>query len=87
MEHLLKSEISNRQPLRKFEPVIRFDIDGTPQPRRPLIQFTKQNETVNLEVSSAKNDMKRKAEDESTIIVPKKKIQKQSTITKFFGKD
>lgn len=35
MEKLFKINV-NTQPLRKLEPLIRFDIDGNPQPRKPL---------------------------------------------------
>lgn len=34
MESLFENIFTNNQPLRKFEPLIRFDIDGNPQPRR-----------------------------------------------------
>lgn len=36
MESLFETNVANNQPLRKFEPLIRFDIDGNPQPRRPF---------------------------------------------------
>lgn len=36
MESLFETNFTNTQPLRKFEPLIRFDIDGNPQPRRPF---------------------------------------------------
>ena len=36
MESLFDEVYVNTQPLRKYEPLIRFDQGGNPQPRRPL---------------------------------------------------
>lgn len=36
MDTLFETNYPNRQPLRKYEPLIRFDVDGKPQPRRQL---------------------------------------------------
>lgn len=37
MEALFEKPYKNTRPLRKFEPLVRFDVDGNPQPRRPII--------------------------------------------------
>lgn len=34
METLFDDNFVNKKPLRKYEPLIRFDVDGKPQPRR-----------------------------------------------------
>lgn len=36
MESLFETNYVNTQRLRKYEPLIRYDIDGNPQPRRQL---------------------------------------------------
>lgn len=36
MESLFETDYVNTQPLRKYEPLIRFDSNGNPQPRKPL---------------------------------------------------
>lgn len=36
MESLFNEEYVNTQPLRKYEPLIRYDIDGHPQPKKLL---------------------------------------------------
>lgn len=36
MESLFETNQVNTQPLRKYEPLIRFDLEGNPQPRKLL---------------------------------------------------
>lgn len=103
MDSLFETNFENTQPLRKFEPLIRFDIDGNPQPRRPLSDTLKEEETqrVNEKLIEDKKsppktkasppkqpeDLKRKVNDlPAAGIEPKRKQQKQTSITNFFKK-
>lgn len=54
MDSLFETNYVNTQPLRKYEPLIRFDSDGNPQRRKPLqenaleLDFKKEKQTSKL---------------------------------------
>lgn len=92
MELLFESGFINTQPLREFEPLIRFDIDGNPQPRRPLNVRPKFEDNVekkesvpsmpvkpNQEVKSRPNqeELKRKVGPASEAVGPEPKKKQQ----------
>jgi len=75
MESLFDKEYENRQPLRKYEPLIRFDQDGNPQPHRPLdqshvLQHPKVQEKVNLVPEGDRNNSKNPAESSNELKRP-----------------
>lgn len=47
MESLFDDNFVNKKPLRKYEPLIRFDVDGTPQPRRLIDRSGFDNQSLN----------------------------------------
>lgn len=88
MDALFKTDYINKQPLRQYEPIIRFDLEGKPQPRKPLDGIAKRkSEVIETEPKTAGEDLKRKVNNPPAVSEPKKKIQKQSSITSFFRKN
>ena len=99
MESLFGTNYANTQPLRKYEPLIRFDLDGNPQPRK-LFDAMPSVEEKKVEVREQKpgrpkvapqanrphDDLKRKVEGQASGPEPKKKPQKQASIMSFFAK-
>lgn len=113
MDSLFSGNYVNTQPLRKFEPLIRYDSDGNPQPKKPLdpsADFNDQNLTKRpLTSTSPEEAPKTESKPQETITnnrqdkpheelkrkcteplpggsEPKKKQQKQQSITSFFKK-
>lgn len=97
MESLFEKEYVNTQPLRKYEPLIRFDLDGNPQPRKPLKDAPQTSPSMKQQTEAPiskpnpsppkSDDLKRKAnEAPAPGIEPKKKQQKQTMLTSFFKK-
>lgn len=97
MESLFDTKYVNAQPLRKLEPLIRFDVDGNPQPRKPLNAAPTLEEKVitniaresKLSATTTKphDDLKRKVEGPPPAgSEPKKKQPKQTKIMEFFKK-
>lgn len=92
MDSLFEKEYKNTQPLRKFEPLIRFDLEGNPLPRRPLgevltpkPQETKPKESRPQE-PKPQEDFKRKVDPTPSGFEPKRKQAKQQSIMSFFTK-
>jgi len=105
MDSLFDTSFTCHQPFRKFEPLIRFDIDGNPQPRKPLQNVPslpqqeskaalpaktsepKERPITNANQTKPIEDLKRKVSDMPPFgTEPKKKQQKQGSITAFFKK-
>lgn len=95
MESLFDKDYVNTQPLRKYEPLIRFDLEGNPQPRRPLKDAPQTSSALKEAVEPPKpkpsppkpEDLKRKVNDAPAPgMEPKKKQQKQTSIMNFFKK-
>lgn len=87
MDTLFANDYVNTQPLRKYEPIIRFDSEGRPQPRRLFDEVIKNEpEVIKNEPKIAGEELKRKEISPPTVSEPKKKVQKQSSITAFFKK-
>ena len=103
MDSLFDKKYEIKQPLRKYEPLIRFDVDGNPQPRKPLSQTASERvaqpapETAKAKVAEPvkhvtpavklHDDLKRKVDGPASGMEPKKKQQKQTSITAFFKKN
>ena len=96
LDSLFDVEFENTQPLRKYEPLIRVDLDGKPLPRKllsqePLQSFKptfKPEPKPQAQPQSHFNDRKRSPpESTEPKLEPKKKQPKgQSKITAFFNK-
>lgn len=100
MESLFDDKYSGISSLRKYEPLIRFDVDGKPQPRKPLSETPALDEKVAPIAESAPKakplqsapsskpheDLKRKLDAPPPGGEPKKKQQKQQSIMAFFKK-
>ena len=100
MESLF-TDFINQKPLRKYEPLIRFDPDGKPQPRKPFgpspaikeeeepVGKPEPPEPSSISKTVANNeDLKRKLKEAPPAgLEPKKKQQKQTSIMSFFKKN
>lgn len=56
MDSLFERNYINSQPLRKYEPLIRYDIDGNPQQRKLLSELKAKPEKVPPPQDSTKED-------------------------------
>lgn len=68
MESLFDKIYENTQPLRKYEPLVRFDQDGNPYPRRPLNQSS---QMTTQPIALAKTEPK---SEQDKIDVPSKSV-------------
>lgn len=95
MDSLFEDKYHSCPPMRKYEPLIRFNLDGQPQPRR-ILQGKKLEEPPKVcpppEIrqtepkKSAHEDLKRKVTEPVSEPEPKRKQQKQQSIMAFFTK-
>lgn len=88
MDSLFEDKYDSHAPLRKYEPLIRYSLDGQPQPRRLL----QEKPTIEIPKVSAPTpvmptqDLKRKVSEPTPGTEPKRKQQKQQSIMAFFAK-
>lgn len=69
MDSLFSGSYVNTQPLRKFEPLIRYDSEGNPQPKKPLnapADFNDQNLVKKPSTSAPLSPVTPKVESKSS---------------------
>lgn len=76
MESLFETDYINTKPLRKYEPLIRFDSSGNPQPRKALQESTLLGSKVDTNLKQNSSSSK------ETVIEPKNTSKQTETSAK-----
>lgn len=83
MQSLFDREFDGQISTRKYEPLIRFDADGNPQPRRPMSQTAVPDMPAKPIQTETKNEIKKTTNEP---VAKKPPPGKQQKLTAFFTK-
>lgn len=84
MESLFDDHFVNKKPLRKYEPLIRFDVDGKPQPRRLIDRSKLDNQGEEASVFNSMADKRESNLSTNKTVNSKDSDIKPTTITPLF---